>query len=219
MSTDIRAWFEEIWEYCQEHWMMALAVGGVLLVLLVSAILILSARREDEEALWEDEEEAAAEPETAVREELPAKSAAPQVFPEPVVPEPAEGARGVVENLLKNVEEAGGAAGQKVESIQLKIEKAQLTIRYVGEGQVCERVETVNLERRPEEDVKPEPECGPAAEVLQEDRKEMPAAEKTEKKENEEFAAQPRKFGAENWNTARSGRVYTEEELYGQIID
>lgn len=211
MSTDIRKWIEEIWEYCQEHWIVALAIGIVLLILLVSAVLILSARRDDDEdEFWDDLDE------EEYLEELPAKPVLPEASCEPAdsLPErevPAVTAGGVVENLLKNVESASGAAGQKVESIELKIEKAQLTIRYVDGIRREETVEELEAESKP---APAEEEAAPAAEILQEKPKAYIQEEK-----REEITAQPKKFGADNWNTARSGRVYTEEELYGQIID
>lgn len=211
MNTDIREWIEEIWEYCQEHWIVALAAGVVLLVLLVSAVLILSAKRDDEEEEFEFSansglpEEAAA-PKVVLPENAPAPAETPAPASEPVA-----GAAGVVENLLKNVETASGAAGQKVETIELKIEKAQLTIRYAGGERREETVEALEVEKVPEAEILREPEAEPEkkAEIIREDKEET----------QEEITAQPKKFGAENWNTARSGRVYTEEELFGQIID
>lgn len=215
MNTDIREWIEEIWEYCQEHWIVALAAGVVLLILLVSAVLTLSARRDDEDEEFELSAKSGLPEEAAApKVVLPEKAPAPAETPAPAS-EPVTGAGGVVENLLKNVETASGAAGQKVESIELKIEKAQLTIRYAGGERREETVEALEAEKTPDTEVLQEPEvkteakAEKKAEIIREDKEET----------QEEITAHPKKFGAENWNTARSGRVYTEEELFGQIID
>jgi hypothetical protein len=48
----------------------------------------------------------------------------------------------------------------------------------------------------------------------------MPAAEPyAEEHEHEENTGRTKRFGYDNMNTARSGRVYTEEELLNQIRD
>lgn len=193
MSTELREWITETWEYCQEHWIAAAAVGAVLLLLLVSAILVRTAR--------------SGEPEDDVLQDVPAEPA----VPEPVVAEPEpvklqeaaaypSAAQGMVENLLKSVEAASGAAGQKVEAIELKIEKAQLTIHYAGSSRT-ESVSEITAEKKDN-----------AAEEDFAEKAEVPAAEP-------ELSGTMKKFGQDNMNRARSGRVYTEEELLDQIRD
>ena len=267
MSTELREWMNEIWEYFQEHWVMALAVGAVLLILLVSALLVHSAKSGDEEAASpaELDDLPAAEPEPEVdAEPEPEVDAEPEpevdAEPEPVdvtdaaeeeselkpVEKPVEepvpvvtAAQGVIENLLKSVEAASGASGQNVESIELKIEKAQLTIRYVGDKKVTE---TIPSEEKPgvsgekSGDMDFSESVGFAESVdfagdadfadgadfakkleLQDGSREPggdgePAGEDGERRP-------PKKFGIENTNMARSGRVYTEEELLNQIRD
>ena len=228
MSTELREWVNEIWEYCQEHWTMTLAVGAVLLVLLVSFLLVLSAKREDAEVSVLPEAE-------SDMPEAPADEVGTVPSPEPDEAEPADesaqedvpacegvqpaltGAQGVMENLLRSVEAASGAAGQKVESIELKIEKAQLTIHYAGTAQNCQGVEE---ELRQPAAAEQETTAPPEAQKSTETQilPDIAAMDSLPEMAEPDHAA-PKKFGTDNMNTARSGRVYTEEELLNQIRD
>ena len=137
MSTELRDLISEVWEYCQEHTTMAMAVGAVLLILLVSVLLVLSAKREETEADSEvaDVIEEVPEPEAKDETEVEDESEV-EAEPEPEEVDPLEpsvtAARDVVEDILRSVKAASGVSGQKVEAIELKIEKAQLTIHYAG---------------------------------------------------------------------------------------
>ncbi len=212
MDTEIREWFDEIWAYCEENWVAVLALAGVAFVLLLSVVLISAAKREDRKALQEQDV-----PETDAEEILPnaepETEEEPEPETEPEVQEPAEteelqeAAMGMVDSLVKSMESAAGSSGQKVESIELKIEKAQLTIRYAGDA---EKTVTENLftEKTSEnETAEAEEEIEAAAEV------------ETETTDFAENSGRPKRFGFDNMNTARSGRVYTEEELLNQIRD
>ena len=117
-------------------------------------------------------------------------------------------AQGVVEELVKQVEAVSGASGQKVESIELKIEKASLMIRYAGTPQTGI----------------PETEdgCADGSHVKTEKcavpDSELPSADLAVlQKPGSGESVKPKKFGVDNMNKARSGRVYTEEELLDQI--
>lgn len=213
MGTEIREWINEIWAYCEEHWTAVLASAGVALILLLSAVLIFAAKREDRRTL-QQQTETGMETAGILPDEEPveielAESDIPECEPSET-PEPAESAefretaQGMVNSLVKSMESAAGASGQKVASIELKIEKAQLTIRYEGaeEQTISENLFT---EESRKEDAAP---C------------EMPAAEPdAEEHEHEENTGRTKRFGYDNMNTARSGRVYTEEELLNQIRD
>lgn len=210
MDTEIREWFDEICAYCEENWVAVLAFAGVALVLLLSVVLISAAKREDRKTLQEQNEQ-----ETGEEEILPGAEPEPEpeaaeepeqeleTEPEVQVQEPAENgelqkaAMGMVDSLVKSMESAAGASGQKVESIELKIEKAQLTIRYAGDAEKTSEKETAEAEE----------EITAAAEV------------ETEKTDFAENSGRPKRFGFDNMNMARSGRVYTEEELLNQIRD
>ena len=224
MDTEIREWFDEIWAYCEENWVAVLAFAGVALILLLSVVLISAAKREDRKALQEQaalENDAEEIQETA--EEIPAEEAPEaeeetqdaEEEPEPEVQmqEPAEtgelqeAAMGIVDSLVKSMESAAGASGQKVESIELKIEKAQLTIRYAGDAEKTVAENLFAEKTSEKETAEAEAETEAAAEP------------ETEKKDFAENSGRPKRFGFDNMNTARSGRVYTEEELLNQIRD
>ena len=235
MSTEIREWLTEIWEYCQEHWITVAAAAAVVLVLLVSFVLILAAKRDDDREdievpeaetvgageLPEPDEPSAVtevvgdEPENVPTEAEPEpEAAAEESASEEIVDEPEEAvetaaavcAQSAVEELVKQVEAISGASGQKVESIELKIEKARLTIRYAGAPSVTE---TLTPEDCCKEEIT-EAQAVPDGEPVLED----PAV--LQKPDSGE-SVKPKKFGVENMNRARSGRVYTEEELLNQI--
>ena len=218
MDTEIREWFDEIWAYCEENWVAVLAFAGVALVLLLSVVLISAAKREDRKTLQEQNEQEigeeeilpGAEPEPEAAEE-PEQELEPE--PEVQVQEPdetrelQEAAMGMVDSLVKSVESAAGASGQKVESIELKIEKAQLTIRYAGDAEKTVTEDLFAEKTSEKETAEAEEEITAAAEV------------ETEKTDFAENSGRPKRFGFDNMNTARSGRVYTEEELLNQIRD
>ncbi|MBR4410248.1 MAG: hypothetical protein IKV72_01700 [Firmicutes bacterium] len=218
MDTEIREWFDEIWAYCEENWVAVLAFAGVALVLLLSVVLISAAKREDRKALQEqDVQETGAEeilpdvePEPETEDEAESET---ETKPEMQAQEPAEtgelqeAAMGMVDSLVKSMERAAGASGQKVESIELKIEKAQLTIRYAGDAEKNVTEDLLAEKTSKEETAAADAEVEAAAE---------PETEKTDFAEN---SGRPKRFGFDNMNTARSGRVYTEEELLDQIKD
>jgi len=198
MGTEIREWINEIWGYCQEHWTVVAAGAAVVLILLVSFILVFAAKRDDNEADGLPEEQ----------DRIPKQETEPAPVPELPAESAADCAQGVVEQLMKSVEAASGASGQKVESIELKIEKARLTIRYAGAPEA----------EAPETEESLQAESDSSGEALQaEDFAENMVAE-TEAAEEKE-SVQPKKFGMDNMNRARSGRVFTEEELLNQIRD
>ena len=246
MDTEIREWFNDIWAYCEENWVAVAAVAAVVLLVLLSIVLVCSAKREDRKALKEmaeAESESALEPDSNPEE--PAEEPAIAELAEPVAEESAEApeepageaeaetaektvaetaeepveaaaeetvlqesAMGMVDSLVKSMESVAGASGQKVESIELKIEKAQLTIHYAG-GEKKTVSEGLLTEQPVSEAVTAAAEWEDIAETETE-------PEITYFAEN---AGRAKRFGFDNMNTARSGRVYTEEELLNQIRD
>lgn len=225
MSTDIREWINQIWEYCEEHWVVVLTAAVVFLLVLFSVGLARSAKREDQNAVPQEAESSSAggdddeEPDSDAESEFEAGSE-PEAESEPGVQREADqeplvcqdAAQDVMDSLVKSMEAAAGSSGQKVESIELKIEKAQLTIRYAGG-----KTETAAAEPAEEPD-------NPPPETAEEEATETNHTESPEECAGEtdfamEAVAVPKRFGIENMNTARSGRVYTEEELLNQIRD
>ena len=204
MNVALREWINEIWAYCQEHWTVVIAAGAVLFVLLISALLVFSAKREDAEA--EENMNAVSKPEVVpefVPTEPKAEEDETEGKTEDALPSTAAvQTHGMMEDLLRSVKSVGESTGQKVESIELKIEKAQLTIHYAGfeaaggsENQAALEMENAASEK------------GAAS-----------PSSKVSEQENAD-ADIPKKFGTDNMNRARSGRVYTEEELFIQIRD
>lgn len=239
---------EGIWEYCRENWMLLVAAGLVIMILILSVWLIRLSRRDSGE-----DEEAASEGETSVEvpsadEQSPAEimsssgTESLESFSEPELEKPSEpetegrpegtgpepemaAARGLVEHLIQNAEKTGGAASQKVESIELKIEKAQLTIHYADADDEKLKKEEFSeagegekgVERKDAEEKDAEKKDAGNVDFEGEN------AESAEKAEAEEAAQIPleksaiRKFGPDNRNRTRSGRIFTEEELQEQI--
>ena len=195
-KMEFREWMEKIWEYCQEHWIGLAAVGLVVLILLLSVWLIRLARR--------DQEEETALPETPPLPEIqPDTENQPEAEEEAKAdPSAASAPQGLVEHMLRSAEEAGSISGQKVESIELKIEKAQLTIHYAGgkKKEILKETGETDFGEKEQQSVIPETEA------------EAETAADAAEQEN-----MPKKFGADNMNRARSGRVYTEEELREMI--
>lgn len=264
MDTEIREWINMIWEYCQEHLAVVAAAAVVLLILVISFFLVCTARREDVKAKAQADELSAPEhePKPAVEPadvaeqstELSTADENPQAAELSEVVEPenepesepesvqATLSDSMMKQLMRQVEEVSAASGQKVESIELNIEKARLTIRY-AEGSAEES-----------DGAKPQPKCtfelqnsgvsgsgmsgagarnsadardfaeksgnGDGAGNRAVDGAETRAGDETGGgDEQTEESVMPRKFGMENMNRAKSGRVYTEDELLSQIKD
>lgn len=117
---------------------------------------------------------------------------------------PAEAAaRGLVAQIIRGAEKAGETAGREVASINLEIEKARLIIRYTDENEKTARIPEVLLSEGETSD-------------FEENRQFVkPEAERTP--DACEPQSTPKKFGSDNMNRTRSGRVYTEEELREKI--
>ena len=114
--------------------------------------------------------------------------------------EPAEAAaRALVSQIIRGAEKAGETAGREVASINLEIEKARLVIHYADENEKTARTPEVLLSG--EKKMNP----GEKRQLVK------PEAEKTS--DTCEQQSIPKKFGSDNMNRARSGHVYTEEEL------
>lgn len=269
MDTEIREWINMIWEYCQEHWAVVAAAAVVLLILVISFFLVCTARREDAKANVQSDEHENGEPADAAEQstELPTADENPQAAELSKVAEPSVETAAtvhadepqqqvateqkttqaaltdtVMKQLMRQVEEVSAASGQKVESIELNIEKARLTIRY-AEGSAEES-----------DGAKPQPKCnfelqnsgvsgsgmngagarnsagardfaeksgnGDGAGNRAGDGVETRAGDETGRgDEQTEESVMPKKFGMENMNRAKSGRVYTEDELLSQIKD
>lgn len=133
------------------------------------------------------------------------------------------------------LEEISRASAQNLQEVQIKIQSAELRIRYAGyrdrDGE-SEQVheEVLHFDKTPEpaaeteEAINAQPAAEPAEAQaeLAESEPESASEILQEKLQPQQIARAERpavKFGPDNLNTARDGRIYTEEELEKQIRD
>lgn len=206
MAESLNEIIDIITGFCREHASVLMIAGAVVVVLIVLIAAICGARRGKKRAA-----------------ESAANAAAPAISDDPALqtseqPQPADqhGAeKGRIENLLRDLQSFGGGG---LEEVEIKIQGAEIRLRYAGNDTKVIRYET-----------------------LAEKEKDMPAGENAADRpdqkmsrggacdldggEKEGIAGEdfPRdkisKFGPDNINRTRSGRVFTEEELTGKIRD
>lgn len=132
------------------------------------------------------------------------------------------------------IEEIAKASSNDLQEVEIKIQSAELRIRYTGykggDG-LKEEVRHFAENEKSQESNVPAADNGnkDSADIKEETEKDKESQQDIEKeilKEKinpeeipEEDIKRPGKFGPDNFNTARSGRVYTEEELEKQIRD
>ena len=236
MAESLNEIIDIITGFCREHASVLMIAGAVVVVLIVLIAAICGARRgkkraaesaanaaapaiSDDPALQTSEQpKPPAVPHMPEQPEPPAVPQTPEPERPPKQPQPADqhGAeKGRIENLLRDLQSFGGGG---LEEVEIKIQGAEIRLRYAGNDTKVIRYET-----------------------LAEKEKDMPAGENaadlTDQKvsrggtydpdggEKEGIAGEdfPRdkisKFGPDNINRTRSGRVFTEEELTGKIRD
>ena len=122
-----------------------------------------------------------------------------------------------------------------MQEVQIKIQSAELRIRYAGyrdrDGESAQvHEEVLHFDKTPEpaaeteEAINAQPAAEPAEAQaeLAESEPESASEILQEKLQPQQIARAERpavKFGPDNLNTARDGRIYTEEELEKQIRD
>ena len=106
------------------------------------------------------------------------------------------------------VEEIAEITGDGVKSVEIKIPGAEVKITYVDEGKESKRTKECGSDGAAIEEVE-------GARKLEDS--DCEAASKEE--EQGETLYTPKRFGPENMNVARSGKVYSEAELEEQIKD
>lgn len=236
MAESLNEIIDIITGFCREHASVLMIAGAVVVVLIVLIAAICGARRgkkraaesaanaaapaiSDDPALQTSEQpKPPAVPHMPEQPKPPAVPQTPEPERPPKQPQPADqhGAeKGRIENLLRDLQSFGGGG---LEEVEIKIQGAEIRLRYAGNDTKVIRYET-----------------------LAEKEKDMPAGENaadlTDQKvsrggtydpdggEKEGIAGEdfPRdkisKFGPDNINRTRSGRVFTEEELTGKIRD
>lgn len=236
MAESLNEIIDIITGFCREHASVLMIAGAVVVVLIVLIAAICGARRgkkraaesaanaaapaisDDPAPQTSEQPKPPAVPHMPEQPEPPAVPHMPEPERPPKQPQPADqhGAeKGRIENLLRDLQSFGGGG---LEEVEIKIQGAEVRLRYAGNDTKVIRYET-----------------------LAEKEKDMPAGENatdlTDQKmsrggtydpdggEKEGIAGEdfPRdkisKFGPDNINRTRSGRVFTEEELTGKIRD
>ena len=207
---------DKITEFCSDNLEMIAGAGGILLVLILLGIFI-SNKIKDRPADERREFFLEGEYDTMIREEAHAKKAAVHIQAEPEQEYEAEALPEIepaaeespLENLeLEDLMEEDEA---KPVHININIERGQVKIGYDEDGRITCMVES-DQEEVPAQKPAAEPEGG-REEMLP--RQDGIVLEKI----NLIKAAPVKKFGPDNFNTGRSGRVFTEDELQQQIKD
>ncbi len=226
MLESIRQFYDIAVDFCREH-SEILMIGGAALVVLIILIVVIRhctrGRRGDnlefDEQRYRDEllRARAEKKEEAENTETPQNSQSAQSA-EKAESQPYKKNIILPEELL---EEIARASVQNLQEVQIRIQSAELRIRYAGyrdrdgdSEQVHEEV--LHFDKTPE----PADEQAKPAETQSESENESAILQ--EKLPPQQIAQAERpiaKFGPDNLNIARDGRIYTEEELEKQIRD
>ena len=245
MLESIRQFYDIAVDFCREH-SEILMIGGAALVVLIILIAVIRhctrGRRGDnlefDEQRYRDEllgarAEKKEEAQGAQSGENPQNSQSAQSA-EKAESQPYKKNIFLPEELL---EEIARASVQNLQEVQIRIQSAELRIRYAGyrdrDGESEEvHEEVLHFDKTPEPAAEEKEAAGakPAAEAAE---AQAEPAETQSESENESAILQEKlqpqqitqaerpiaKFGPDNLNTARDGRIYTEEELEKQIRD
>ncbi len=232
MLESLRQLYDNIVDFCREQ-SDAMMIGGAVLVVLIILIAVVryflkqdNSKQEADESLEFDEKQyldkllgAEAEKEaqeevqteTQIKENLTEKKEYPYkkniIFPDELI------------------DEITKASAQNLQEIEIKIQSAELRIRYAGyqdKGEVQEEVkhfdsaaDSADKEKEQDGDAEAvETESSAASEETEEILK-----QKIEPAMIAEESIKHIKFGPENFNIDRNGKAYTEEELEKQIRD
>lgn len=240
MLESLRQLYDNIVDFCREQ-SDAMMIGGAVLVVLIILIAVVryflkqdNSKQEADESLEFDEKQyldklLGAEAEKESQEEAQTKTQ-----------EEAQTETQIKENLTEKkeypykkniifpdelIDEITKASAQNLQEIEIKIQSAELRIRYAGyqdKGEVQEEVKhfdsaTDSADKEKEQDGDAEAvetESSAASEETEEILK-----QKIEPAMIAEESIKHIKFGPENFNIDRNGKAYTEEELEKQIRD
>ena len=240
MLESLRQLYDNIVDFCREQ-SDAMMIGGAVLVVLIILIAVVryflkqdNSKQEADEALEFDEKQyldklLGAEAEKESQEEAQTKTQ-----------EEVQTDTQIKENLTEKkeypykkniifpdelIDEITKASAQNLQEIEIKIQSAELRIRYAGyqdKGEVQEEVkhfdsaaDSADKEKEQDGDAEAvETESSAASEETEEILK-----QKIEPAMIAEESIKHIKFGPENFNIDRNGKAYTEEELEKQIRD
>ena len=214
-------------EFCRNN-LDILMIGGVALIVLVIIISVVRSSRDggdedldfDEfarvktEAKTEDEVKAAAEAKVAAETSKEPKSEAKPTVEE--VPERTEKKNTpYIEGLLG---ELAGLSQDGIKELEIKIQGAEVKITYGNSG---DSGDSGNLDEEANEELREELVEETSDETL--DDEIVDKEDDSQKEEVKQAVITSgkvyKKFGPENNNISKSGRIYTEEELEEQIRD
>ena len=240
MLESLRQLYDNIVDFCREQ-SDAMMIGGAVLVVLIILIAVVryflkqdNSKQEADESLEFDEKQyldklLGAEAEKEAQEEAQTKTQ-----------EEVQTETQIKENLTEKkeypykkniifpdelIDEITKASAQNLQEIEIKIQSAELRIRYAGyqdKGEVQEEVkhfdsaaDSADKEKDQDGDAEAvETESSAASEETEEILK-----QKIEPAMIAEESIKHIKFGPENFNIDRNGKAYTEEELEKQIRD
>ncbi len=240
MLESLRQLYDNIVDFCREQ-SDAMMIGGAVLVVLIILIAVVryflkqdNSKQEADESLEFDEKQyldklLGAEAEKEAQEEAQTKTQ-----------EEVQTETQIKENLTEKkeypykkniifpdelIDEITKASAQNLQEIEIKIQSAELRIRYAGyqdKGEVQEEVkhfdsaaDSADKEKEQDGDAEAvETERSAASEETEEILK-----QKIEPAMIAEESIKHIKFGPENFNIDRNGKAYTEEELEKQIRD
>ena len=213
---------EIIMEFCRENLNMVI-IAGAALILVILLICIAKVFKEDEEVVCEVpkfeeskfdepklgkpilEKPKAEEPknEASKAEELKAEDSKEE---SKTVELKIESTKST--SLGAIAKELAELSGEGVKNVEIKIPGAEVKITYLDENEDSEKTEECRSDATTTEETE---------EVQKLDESDCEVV--SEDEEQGEIAYVPKKFGPNNMNVARSGKVYSEAELEEQIKD
>lgn len=199
-------------EFCRNN-LDILMIGGVALIVLVIIISIVRSSRDgDDENLDFDE---FAKPEAKAEEEPVSAKQAPEKETEEKPANPEKKNTPYIEGLLG---ELAGLSQDGIKELEIKIQGAEVKITYGNSG---DSGDSGNLDEEANEELREELVEETSDETL--DDEIVDKEDDSQKEEVKQAVITSgkvyKKFGPENNNISKSGRIYTEEELEEQIRD
>ena len=229
MLESIRQFYDIAVDFCREQ-SEILMIGGAALVVLIILIAVIRhctrGRRGDN---LEFDEQRYRDELLGARAEKKEKAQGAQSGETPQNSQSAQSAeKAESQPYKKNIilpeellEEIARASVQNLQEVQIRIQSAELRIRYAGYRDRDGESEEVHEEvLHFDKTLEPADEQAKQAETQSESENESEILQ--EKLQPQQIARAERpavKFGPDNLNTARDGRIYTEEELEKQIRD
>ncbi len=229
MADSLNQMINTVSAFCREHADVLLISGAVIIVCIVIIGIIAGKAKKNKEKPGQDvadccEGRESADSKGEERESTEAK-----------IPEPAAGETKSYHGKLQNIlEELSGIAAGGLEEIEIKIQGAEVRIRYSSKELAAREAERLSAEqagRNPdccaagdenidekiiEEKITPDEISGEMACSTGENGQ---INQTVMDKDAELSEYKVKKFGPDNIDTTRSGRTFTEQELSDQIRD